>query len=127
MIGLWLLMMIIMVNLYTSTLTSYLTVPKLKPIPNTLEELAASKRYQLATEKGTVFTEMILVKYSFCAGNLYILKRDRKFFSFLQDAKSGPYKILGDALRRNPSRVYLQRDPPLDDVLYRGFVTVQVL
>lgn len=40
MLGFWLLMMIVMVNLYGSTLTSYLTVAKLKPIPTSLEELA---------------------------------------------------------------------------------------
>ena len=35
-------MMVIVVNAYTGTLMSYLTVPKLRPIVNTLAELAAS-------------------------------------------------------------------------------------
>ena len=42
MLGLWLLMMVVMVNLYGSTVTSYFTVTKLKPIPTSLEELAAT-------------------------------------------------------------------------------------
>ena len=61
MTGLWLLMMIIMINLFTSTLTSYMTVIKLKPIPNTLEELAASNEYRITMEKGVVVTDVLLV------------------------------------------------------------------
>jgi len=55
MLGLWLLMTIIFINLYTSTLTSYLTVTKLKPVPASLEELAASFDQQtclLTMQKG---------------------------------------------------------------------------
>lgn len=40
MLGLWCLTMVVLVNAYTGTLMSYLTVPKLKPIVNTLAELA---------------------------------------------------------------------------------------
>jgi hypothetical protein len=40
--GVWCLTMVVLVNAYTGTLMSYLTVPKLRPIVNTLEELAAS-------------------------------------------------------------------------------------
>ena len=36
-------------NAYTSTLTSFLTAPKLKPIINSLEELAASDHYKLTS------------------------------------------------------------------------------
>jgi len=39
-------MTIVLVNLYGSTLISYLTVTKLKSIPNSLEELAASYEHQ---------------------------------------------------------------------------------
>ena len=38
-VGLWLLMTVILVNLYTSTITSYLTAVKLERNANTLEEL----------------------------------------------------------------------------------------
>ena len=39
MLGLWLLMTVILANLYMSTITSFMTVVKLEPIPNSLEEL----------------------------------------------------------------------------------------
>ena len=41
MLALWLLMTVVLSNLYMGTVTSYLTVNKLKPIPNSLEELTA--------------------------------------------------------------------------------------
>ncbi len=39
MLGLWLLMTVILANLYMSTVTSFMTVIKLEPIPNSPEEL----------------------------------------------------------------------------------------
>jgi len=60
MLGLWLLMTIIFIDLYASTLTSYLTVTKLKPIPASLEELAASFDQQsclLTMQKGNTVVE----------------------------------------------------------------------
>nr|CAH0108301.1 unnamed protein product [Daphnia galeata] len=39
-VGLWCLTMIVLVNAYSGTLTSYLTVPKLVPIVNTFAELS---------------------------------------------------------------------------------------
>ena len=42
MLGLWLLMTVVLANLYMSTVTSFMTVVKLKPIPNSLEELTDS-------------------------------------------------------------------------------------
>ena len=39
MLGLWLLMMVILSNLYMGTVTSSMTVVKLEPIPNSIEEL----------------------------------------------------------------------------------------
>ena len=40
-LGFWLLMTVVLINAYTSTLTSFLTVVKLEPIPDTLEEMVA--------------------------------------------------------------------------------------
>lgn len=61
MLGLWLLMMVVLINAYTGTLISYLTVPKLEAIPNSLEELAASRRYKISIEQGTLLSGLILV------------------------------------------------------------------
>jgi len=48
MLGLWLLVMVVVINAYTGTLTSQMTAPKLKPIPQSLEELAYMKKeYQI--------------------------------------------------------------------------------
>ena len=42
-------MMVVLINSYTGTLTSHMTVPKWKPIPQSLEELAdMNKDYQMA-------------------------------------------------------------------------------
>ena len=73
MLGLWLLMMVVMVNLYGSTVTSYFTVNKLKPIPTSLEELAATigqQRCLLTLQKqhpvlALVQVPYVLLEYSF--------------------------------------------------------------
>lgn len=60
MLGLWLLMTVVFINLYASTLTSYLTVTKLKPIPTSLEELVAHFDQQsclLTMQKGNTIIE----------------------------------------------------------------------
>ena len=73
MLGLWLLMTIIFIDLYASTLTSYLTVTKLKPIPTSLEELTASfdqqtclltmqKEHPLVANK---FKKVVFYSYAF--------------------------------------------------------------
>lgn len=66
MMGLWLLMSIVIINLYGSTLTSYLTVTKLKPIPMSLEELIAAssnghKKCLLTMQKDHRILEMLKV------------------------------------------------------------------
>ncbi|KAI9554064.1 hypothetical protein GHT06_019336 [Daphnia sinensis] len=78
MLGLWCLTMVVLVNAYTGTLMSYLTVPKLKPIVNTLAELAARRDTQMTVN--------------------FELGKARMFL----EATSGPNKIIGDSLRKNP-------------------------
>ena len=50
MAGLWLLVMVVITNAYTGTLTAFLTVPKLEPTVNTLEELAVGGKFKLTVE-----------------------------------------------------------------------------
>lgn len=57
----WCLSAVVICNAYTGTLTSFLTLPKLKPIINSLEELAASNRYKLTAELNSAFTDTFLV------------------------------------------------------------------
>jgi len=56
-LGLWLLMTVVLINLYTGTITSYLTVTKLEPIATTLEDLVnhyeqRHKKCMLTMQKG---------------------------------------------------------------------------
>ena len=61
MLGLWLLMMIVLVNSYTGVLTSYMAIPKLNPIPQSLEEFAASKEYKVSMQKNQLLADAFLV------------------------------------------------------------------
>lgn len=45
MLGLWLLMAVVLGNVYSSMLTSFLAVPKLETIPNSFEELATNYKH----------------------------------------------------------------------------------
>ena len=54
--------MVVLVNAYTGTLMSYLTVPKLKPIVNTLEELAASSETKMTVDFELGKARMFLVR-----------------------------------------------------------------
>ena len=46
-VGVWCLMAVVLANAYAGTLFSFLSVTKLEPIVNSLEELAQSKALQL--------------------------------------------------------------------------------
>lgn len=58
--GAFLISMIVLVNGYVSVLASILTVPKLEPIINNLDELAASSVFRLTLEKGSLVADMIM-------------------------------------------------------------------
>ena len=60
-IALWCLITVVICNAYSGTLPSFLTVLKLKPIINSLEELAASDKYKLTAEINSAFTDKFLV------------------------------------------------------------------
>ena len=57
----WLLAIVVLINAYKSVLISYLTIPKLKPIPQSLEELAAMKEYRITIMKNTLLANSIFV------------------------------------------------------------------
>ncbi|XP_046636084.1 ionotropic receptor 93a-like isoform X2 [Daphnia pulicaria] len=80
-VGAWLLIVTVLVNSYSGTVISYLTVPKMKPPINTFEDLAASKEVELILLAETVIEQQI------------------------RDAKTGVMKILGDQVRNNPDRI----------------------
>jgi hypothetical protein len=63
--GVWCLTMVVLVNAYTGTLMSYLTVPKLRPIVNTLEELAASSETRMTVDFELGKARMFLVNKNY--------------------------------------------------------------
>ena len=50
-------MCIIIINSYTGTLTSFLAIPALKPIPNSFEELAVSQDLSVIVEERGVIAD----------------------------------------------------------------------
>ncbi len=58
-------MMVVLINAYTGVLTSYMTVPKLKPIPQSLEQLASMKEYKVSVIKDSVLANSFLVRFIF--------------------------------------------------------------
>ncbi|EFX85438.1 hypothetical protein DAPPUDRAFT_99048 [Daphnia pulex] len=97
-IALWCLVAVVICNAYSGTLTSFLTVTKLKPIINSLEELASSDHYKLTAEYNSAFTDKFL------------------------KAKSGYLKVLGDSLRQNPHLLFRDYNEANDNVLNKDAV-----
>ncbi|KZS03572.1 Uncharacterized protein APZ42_033783 [Daphnia magna] len=80
-IGMWLLIATVLVNSYSGTIISYLTVPRMKPPINTFEDLAASQDVSLVLLADNVIGQHIL------------------------DAKSGVLKILSGHIQNNRGQV----------------------
>ena len=62
-IGTWSLMSAILTYSYRTNLISYLTVPLLKPIPNSFDDLAQTTEYKLTLEWDYIITQSILVSW----------------------------------------------------------------
>lgn len=58
----WLLAMVVFIYAYSGLLTAMLTVPRLEPIINTLEDLASSSRFRITKEiyEGVLTTQMLV-------------------------------------------------------------------
>lgn len=97
---------------------SYLTVPKLRPIVNTLEELAASSETRMTVDFELGKARMFLVnKKLFRVYNRIEITGN----CFRQEATSGPNKVIGNSLRNTPQ--LLIKGNTLDgvkNVLQRG-------
>ena len=57
----WCLMSVVLVNAYTGSWTSHLATRKLKPIPNSFEELVDNADYKFGSAENYVLTDTILV------------------------------------------------------------------
>ena len=93
-----------------STLTSYLTVVKLKPIPNSLEDLVYNYEHKdqclLTMQKGNHILSKFYVRVTF---DHLIYELKRKFIEFQtfshvisQKTTYPPYKEIGEWIDRNP-------------------------
>lgn len=59
--GVWCLTCIVFVYLYSGSLTSFITIPKLAPLIESLEDLTNSSALQLTILKNSVFETIIMV------------------------------------------------------------------
>ena len=63
-LGCWLLMVVVLINAYNGTLTSHMTVPKLKPIPESLEALTKmNKDYKITIKDSDFPADSFLVMH----------------------------------------------------------------
>ena len=62
--GTWCLMALVLANSYAGCFRSFMTVPKLKPVPQSLEELALSTDFTVAVERGSLIADTLLVVIS---------------------------------------------------------------
>lgn len=105
-VGIWVLVAMVLVNCYSGSVTSYLTVPRMIPPINSFEDLAASKDVGVVLLSDTIIGQQILESYKAIkslttnAFNNLIIQ-----FYTQQGAKSGVLKTLGDQGRHNPDQL----------------------
>ncbi len=58
-------MALVLINAYSGNLVSYLTVPKLKPIVSSFEDLASSLHLKVAVDAKSVLADRFLVTEKF--------------------------------------------------------------
>ena len=61
-VGIWCLMTVVLANAYAGNLLSFLSVPKLEPVINSLKELAHSKKFQLLIQAQSEISFRFLVR-----------------------------------------------------------------
>lgn len=71
-LSVWCLACVVLVYLYTGVLISYLTIPKMRPIVETVEELAESTRLQVVAIKNSIFESTLLVSSELFSSNSFV-------------------------------------------------------
>lgn len=98
-----------LVYAYSCCIISYLTIPRSYLLVNSVEELANSKVLQVTTLKNSIFETTLLVRKSISILNFYFIsskqQQPTKYF-LLQQLGYGPFKLLGDSLRKNPGNSF---------------------
>ncbi|XP_059350480.1 glutamate receptor ionotropic, delta-2-like [Daphnia carinata] len=101
--GVWLLAATVLVNCYSGTLMSSLTLTKFKATINSLEDLAASKELTMTASANSVMAETML------------------------NAHSSALKAIGNAMRQKPDSIFLTPEKGLHNIfsLKYAFPTVE--
>lgn len=68
--GVWLLASVVLVNSFGGILTSYLTIPKMMPSINSLEDLAGNQELPLSMNPETNSAKFIVVSHKNSRNNL---------------------------------------------------------
>lgn len=92
--------MVVFIYVYTGVLTALLAVPNYVPIINTLDELATSSTIKPVTIKSTAVDDIMLVWDLRYSKHWY---QGNSFDVFIQNAKNGTYKLIGDTFRKFPN------------------------
>lgn len=96
----WCLIVVVFNYAYTGTLVSFLSVPKLKPIISSLEDLPTSS-LTLLVPKGTAFEAVFTVRHLQTTYKTVFLNH----LMITQEATEGIYKTLGDILRSHAEQL----------------------
>lgn len=103
----WCLGVFVILNAYSGTLLSAMIVPKVEPVPKSLEDIAFGRpnnKLKIITEKNQLLSRYFLVRvHSNCQLRGYDVMETR--FN-TQEATSGPYKELGDMARAEPKLLF---------------------
>ncbi len=112
-------MCVVLANAYAGTLFSFISVSKLEPIVNSLEELANAKHLQFLIQDRTKIAIRLLVIDSY--GKILVAFIFLNLYKILtrKAAASGTEKVIGDSLRANPDNL-IQNLKQVKDKLATG-------
>ena len=119
--GTFKLMTAILALAYGCNLTSHLTVQQHEPLPTSFEEMAARTDLKMAAEFNYVLTQKFLVYILLNLDDGFI-----QYFTAVQQASSGPLKVLGDSLRNNSELLTKTTEETLEKILKHGYISPQV-
>ena len=133
--ALWLLAATVLVNSYSGTLITSLTVTKLKPTVNSLEDLAASNDLVMTVSSNSVMSQNIFVSIIVTLVVFHGLQRTYMgkniYYNLvgLQNGTSNTLKTITATMRKHPKSIYLTPEEGLDRLfsLKYAFPTVSYM
>ncbi|KAI9556675.1 hypothetical protein GHT06_016465 [Daphnia sinensis] len=100
-VAVWCLIAVVISNSYNTSIKSFLTLPKYRPVIRSLRDLTENSEYSFAAKKhSSVWSNMI-------------------------EAQSGPFAKIGDVLRKHPENSLDMLDDNIDFVIYHKKVLAQ--